>query len=276
MVGGIDAHEDRTGMTATDTLQNLALGKDDLGKGPFRTDGRLIVSYPKSGRTWLRYALTEAGLDVTITHAGASTNRREIGLPFRGIPKSLESLPLIFLHRDPLDTAVSMFYQINRRDLRPGSGRWFRMWLPLMLKRALPPQQIDDFVLHPLYGIDKVCQYNRAWLDHLTDREDCQIITYEEMRADPALGFSRLLDFWQEKRVSGAELAELSSFEKMKAVEKAQTGPAVRKSAPSDDPSAAKVRKGKVGGYRDELRQQTIAQCHAIAATYGFSQGLVA
>jgi hypothetical protein len=78
---------------------------------------------------------------MTITHAGASTNRREVGRPYAGIPERARGLPLVFLYRNPIDTAVSMFYQITRRDLPKGSGRWYRMYLPLLLRGALPPQE---------------------------------------------------------------------------------------------------------------------------------------
>jgi hypothetical protein len=47
----------------------------------FRT--RVFVSYPKSGRTWLRYVLDLVGCKVKFTHAGHGTaNVREIGEPF--------------------------------------------------------------------------------------------------------------------------------------------------------------------------------------------------
>ena len=53
-----------------------------------------------------------------LTHSGCSTNRREIGRRFQGIPPELEKLPLAFLHRDPIDTAVSLYHHVTHRDLR--------------------------------------------------------------------------------------------------------------------------------------------------------------
>ena len=73
--------------------------KNDLGRDPYRTDGRLIVSYPKSGRTWVQFALAAYGIDVMVTHAGCSTNWREIGRPFAGIRPELAAIPLVFLMR---------------------------------------------------------------------------------------------------------------------------------------------------------------------------------
>ncbi len=241
--------------------------------GPYRSDGRLIVSYPKSGRTWLRFALTEHDIDATFTHARSGTNRREIGRPVPGIPADLVDLPLVFLHRDPIDTAVSMFYQVTRRDLRRGSGRYLRMYLPLRLRGALPPDEIDRFVLDPLYGVEKACAFNRTWLDHLAGRDDCLVLNYEAMRADPAPGFQRLLDFLGETGATGAELAAASNFEKMRRVERNDAPSAVLRMRVPRDPQSAKVRKGKVGGYVDELTPETIEACEAIVASYGFEIG---
>lgn len=247
--------------------------KLDLHRGRFRTDGRVIVSYPKSGRTWVLFALTENGIDADFTHAGASTNRRELGLPFQGVQPQLADIPLVFLHRNPIDTAVSMFHQVTRRDLRKGSARYYRMFLPLLLRGALPPADIDAFVLHPTHGIEKICRYNRAWLDHLAGRDDCLVLTYEAMRADPAQGFQRILDFFGETGVTGAELAESATFEKMKSAERSGDS-AVLSQARTADPHGAKVRKGKVKGYLDELKPETVAACREIAARHGFGDSL--
>jgi Sulfotransferase domain len=237
--------------------------KNDLGRDPYRDDGRVIVSYPKSGRTWVQFALAAFGVDVMVTHAGCSTNWREIGRPFAGIPPDLAGLRLVFLHRNPIDTAVSMYHQVTYRDLRRGSGRSLRMALPLFLRGDLPPRDIDSFVLHPRHGIEKVCRFNRAWLDHVNGRADCLVLTYEGLRAAPAAGFQELLDFFGITDVTGADLAGASDFETMRKAEAASGKP------PSE--KGAKVRKGKVSGYVDELKPETIAACRRIMRDYGFT-----
>lgn len=237
--------------------------KNDIGEITFRTDGRLLVSFPKSGRTWIDFAMSSCGVDIMLTHSGCSTNRREIGRRFQGIPPELEKLPLAFLHRDPIDTAVSLYHHVTHRDLRRGSARYLRMYLPLLLRGALPPRDIDSFVLHPNHGIDKICRFNRTWLEHLSGRDDCLVMTYENMRAAPADGFQRLLDFFGETEVSGDELAQASTFDRMRQAE-------LKGAAPDAHPGR-KVRKGKVRGYIDELKPETIARCHAIMRSHGFA-----
>ena len=147
------------------------------------------------------------------------------------------------------------------------------MFLPLLLKGALPPTQIDAFVLHPNHGIEKICAYNRAWLDYLERRSDCLIVTYEEMRAAPAEGFQKILDFFGETGVSGQHLADTATFERMKAAEKEKKS-TILSQTKSNDPDSAKVRKGKVRGYVEELKSESAAECHRIAAAYGFEDGV--
>lgn len=240
------------------------MSKNDLGDAAFRADAHVLVSYPKSGRTWIDFALKAHGIDVMLTHAGCSTNWREIGRPFSGIKPALADLPLVFLHRNPIDTAVSMYHQVTYRDFRPGSGRYYRMFLPLLLRGAVPPKEIDAFVLHPTHGLEKICRFNRAWLDHLSGRSDCLILTYEALRAAPAEGFQTLLDFLGIDGVSGSDLALASDFQKMRQAE--------LKGAQPEVVPGRKVRKGKVRGYLDELKPETIEACQSIMARFGFDQ----
>lgn len=238
----------------------------------FSRDGRLLVSYPKSGRTWLLYALSTAGIDVTVSHAGASTNRRQIGRRYGGIPAALGDVPLMFLHRNPIDTAVSMYYQVHKRDLRRWTGRWIRMFPQLVVRSGLPPKDINSFVCDPVWGAENVCRYNRTWLDHLAQRTDCLVLTYEEMRQDPGQGFQRILDYLGESGVQGADLAQASDFSRMRQVE-AQGGDAAGVLKPARGGSSAdsvKVRKGDVQGYFSALTPDAIVHCKRIAASYGF------
>jgi hypothetical protein len=183
----------------------------------------------------------------------------------------------VFLHRNPIDTAVSFYYWRMHRVAPPWSVSWFARWPRLALRNALPPRDIDAFVQNQLYGVTKVCAFNRIWIDHISARGDSLAITYEDMRADPTAGFQRLLDFWGVQHVTGEMLANLSSIEKMREAERtgqalagmgASTGAAARK-VRGDDQSA-KVRRAVVNGYVDELRPETIAKCREIAAEFGF------
>lgn len=241
---------------------------------------RLFISYPKSGRTWVRFALASKHIDITFTHAGAATNRRQIGRPYDAIPAALQNKPLIFLHRNPIDTAVSMFYQVNHKDLRPWSGRYLRLAPRLILGPGLPPRQIDAFVRHPIWGVEKVCRYNRLWLEHLTGRTDCLVLTYETLRADAPAGFQTILDFLDITDVTGQELATASDFKRMRQIE-SQMGdltiadgqgsvPIVGATGPKATPATFKVRKGRVRGYLDEISPETAQYCQQIAQRYGF------
>lgn len=230
---------------------------------------RVLVSHPKSGRTWLQYGCSGGSIAAKFTHAGC-----DVGRPYLAIPSELRDIPVVLLQRNPIDTAVSYFYWRMHRVAPVGSLAWLARWPRLALRGALPPRDIDDFVLNPLYGVPRVCAFNRLWMEHVAARGDCLTLSYEEMRADPAAGFDKLLDFWGEKSVSGAFLAEFCSIENMRSVEnsgKAFSGDNQPKRKSRAVQGAAKVRRAVVGGYVDELRPETIAKCREIAASFGFS-----
>jgi hypothetical protein len=233
--------------------------------------GPVAVSFPKSGRTWVRSVLKKAGAPLLFTHAGAGSQGHELGRAFAGVDPDILARPALLLHRNPIDTAVSFFFQVTKREVAPGTIKHLQRMPRLWLRGRLPPRDPDAFVLHPTNGVEQVCRFNRAWLDALADRADCRVVTYEALRADPAPGFGTILQ-WLGRPVDGIEaIIEAKSFDAMQAREKARTnGRPALFGRDTSDPSARKARSGKVGGYADLLAPATVDAARGIAARYGF------
>lgn len=233
--------------------------------------GPIGISFPKSGRTWLRAVLKAAKVKLTFTHAGHGSRGRELGRPFARIPPELADRPVLLLHRDPLDTAVSFFFQVTRKDFAPGTLRHLQRFAPLWLGGRLPPSDIDAFALDPNYGVEAICRFNRGWIDHAAGRDDSLIVTYEDLRADPRAGFAQVLRFLGREPAGVEALVEAASFENMRAREAdriaGKTG-FLRPDRAQEE--TRKVRRGKVAGYLDYLDPDTVAEARAISARYGF------
>lgn len=230
------------------------------------------ISFPKSGRTWVKAVLKRAGAPLPFTHAGHGSRKQELGRPFDGVAPAFAERPVLFLLRNPIDTAVSFFHQVNSKDFAPGTLKYWQRLVPLWLEGRLPPRGIDAFVLHPNYGVEKICRFNRAWLDHAAARPDSRVVTYEDLRAEPLAGFGAILDWLGRDKAGLAEAIENKSFENMRAREaaRAEEDPAFLKPDRTRDEGAFKARRGKVGGYADELDPATISRARLIAAGHGF------
>jgi hypothetical protein len=81
---------------------------DDPANKTKSTKSFVFVSYPKSGRTWIRYIFHLVGRQVRFTHAGQGTsNPSEIGTKFKRVRGSVLQDKNMFMYRNALDTAVS-------------------------------------------------------------------------------------------------------------------------------------------------------------------------
>ncbi|PJN96280.1 hypothetical protein CNY89_03495 [Amaricoccus sp. HAR-UPW-R2A-40] len=226
------------------------------------------ISFPKAGRTWVRSVLNKAGAPLTFTHAGNGSQGWELGRPFEGVPAEHATRPVLFLHRNPIDTAVSFFFQVTKKDFARGTLKYWQRWPRLWARGALPPEDVDAFVLHPTYGVEKICRFNRGWLDHVEARPDSRVVTYEGLRADPVPGFTDIVQ-WLGRPTDRVEMAiEAKSFAAMKARElsRPQHGGLDKRR----EEGARKARKGKIGGYADTLRPETVEAASAIAGRFGF------
>jgi hypothetical protein len=234
----------------------------------------MLVSYPKSGRTWLRYMLHLAGYEMAVTHAGMGSAGRDFFRDYRGVRKSRVAgrLP-IFLHRNPIDTVVSLYFQVQRKDLARARAEHPLRFALARWRGRLPPEDIEQFVRHPRFGVETACRYNRGWIDYLTPIEPSLVLTYEWLRANPAAGLAAVLDYiGHVPQLSVAEIVEQSRFEAMQRKERSGKldGVAGMGVADAQDPESGKVRRGEVKGYGRYLAPGTIEELRAIAARYGF------
>jgi Sulfotransferase domain len=238
--------------------------------------GLLIVGHPKSGNTWLRTMLSRLyqvrhGLPASLIVTSDELARRNPAIPrisatngyysYEGAvgaalapdaPDSpLRHKPIVFLARHPCDIAVSWFFQFTKRQSahkqelinhfieHPIDRRTIGMW---------------DFVRHSDIGVISLIDYLNTWERNVAHLPRARVIRYEDLRADPRPALQRIGALLGET-FSDSELDEavaFGAFDNLKNLERQgffrQGGLTLRN--PSD-PESFKVRRAKVGGFKD-------------------------
>lgn len=225
-----------------------------------RLQGLAIVSFPKSGRTWLRFMLDQLGISPRFTHENADR-----GASLEYMRENIRLSPhrrVIFLHRNPLDTVVSYY----------NHAKYVTDW---PYRPDDLPETLSEFLRHPRMGIRYILEFNRAWLEAGDCFDDFLPITYEQLRDDPIAGLRQVVDFCEVVRVSDRAIrkaVEKGRFERMRALEEAgklaEAFPGTFAES-NADPRSRKVRSGKIGGYRDALSDEDIDFCVAQARDLG-------
>src|SRR5215472_3262457 len=228
----------------------------------------IILSVPKSGRTWLRaflcaYFCKRFGLEFTL-RPGRYNEQRIPRLIFshdlfehrtkgdrwdrvRGkylIPRrELDRVKIVLLARDPRDCFVSLYLQLTRRD--PNA--------PLKLRRKTVSEMLRD----RKFGVDAIINTMNDWINEFSERDNFTLVRYEALRASPAEHFRDLLASLGEAEPDARifqEALEFSRFENMQKLEAARAFDSnILHPGDVRDPESFKVRRGKVGGYREYL-----------------------
>ncbi len=230
----------------------------------------VLMSWGKSGRTWFRVMLSrfyqiKHGLPVNRLLEFDNLHRMQSRVPrvlfshnnyMRYYLNSMDKVDhflgkkIVLLVRDPRDVAVSQFFQWK-----------YRMRSHKKLLNNYPPHGADigvwEFVTNPDCGVPRIVDFFNGWARALPDLKDnLLVIRYEDMRKDPAAVMTEVLRFVDTPGTPEeiAKAVEFASYDNMKQLEEKSlfkgSGARVR---PGDkrNPNSFKVRRGKVGGYRD-------------------------
>ena len=149
-------------------------------------------------------------------------------------------LPAVFLVRNPGDVVVSRYHHMTSHE-----GKF--------------SGSLADFVNDPEWGLPDLLGYLESWAPHLDD-SDTTVVTYEALKTDPTTAFGRLVEgLGIEAGPGELEAAlEAASVDRMRRVE-AASGVGQPQSYDFEDPNARRVRKAKVGSWREEMDDDTIA-----------------
>ena len=113
-----------------------------------------FISYPKSGRTWIRYALSTIGIadQISFHHDGfeyndASCPTLDFDIEKRRQRLSNSDLKTIYLSRTPQDVMVSLYFQITGRfkDIFAYQGT------------------ISEFIHDDYFGAQNLARFREIW-----------------------------------------------------------------------------------------------------------------
>src|SRR6266702_5664294 len=241
------------------TRRNFSSRATELSRG-----NAIIVSIPKSGRTWLRaflcaYFCKRFGLEFTLRPERYRDSRiprlifshdlfehrtkGDLWDRLRGkylVPRrELGRAKIILLARDPRDCFVSLYLQITRRDTNA----------PVELRQ----KSVSDVLRDKRFGVRAIINTMNDWIDEFSGRNNFTLIRYEALRASPAEYFRELLAMLGESMPDTAMFQEALEFSRFENMQKLEAAGAFDSKIlhPGDvrDPESFKVRRGKIGGY---------------------------
>jgi hypothetical protein len=221
----------------------------------------MVISFPKSGRTWHRvmlgrYLAKSSGrserdafaLDklcaaaniqpIAYSHNGANFDDGLLPThPLFAAPALWQDRSVLLIVRNPKDILVSAYHHARFRNLTFAGT-------------------LSEFVRDPRTGISKIMAALSRWHGNRSLASSFDVVSYEGMHRTPEQILRSTLLRAGVSHIDDAlvsETVEFCRFEKMQEYERTDYFMTGRLSNPSNDPRANKVRVGRVGGYRDHL-----------------------
>jgi hypothetical protein len=249
-------------------IERRLRGKEEFRK--LQLADWVLISWGKSGRTWFRVMLSrfyQIKHDLPASRLLEFDNLHQMQplVPkvlfshnnyIRDYLQSFDRLDhfrgkkVVLLVRDPRDVAVSQFFQWK-----------YRMRTHKKLLNNYPPHGADigvwEFASNPGCGVPRIIEFFNGWARALPEFADrLLIIRYEDMRKDPAGVMARVLDFvgtpgTPEEIDKAVEFASYDNMKRLEAKSLFKGSGARVRPGDKNNPDSFKVRRAKVGGYRD-------------------------
>ena len=254
----------------------------------------VVVSFGKSGRTWLRVMLSRAyakrhGLGddkflrfdefrkktgkvpaILFTHdnyLGDYTGHRADKADYR-------PYRVVLLVRDPADTVVSQYFQWRHRMRR------HKKIINDYPRESGDELSMFDFVMGEQAGLPKVIRFMNEWAEAMPKLPNVMVLTYEDLRDKTADGLRRVMEFLGTPATESeiADAVEYARLDNMRQREQEGAVDSRRlKAADKSNPDSFKARRAKVGGYRDyfdaaQVRAIDELVSTTLASVYGYGQ----
>ena len=257
-------------------LQRWRRGKEEFWK--YKHCEYIFASYGKSGRTWVRVMISRYyqlvyKLPDNILMGFDNYTRLDSNIPkifythdnylrtYTGnvdSKKDFYDKKTVFLVRNPIDVAVSQFHQWK-----------FRMRPDKKAMNNYPEHDADisvyDFVKHEGQGLGHIIDFMNDWARELPNIKQLLVVRYEDLRARPEEQVARIVEFlgMEPNDEFIKDTVEFASVENLRKKEQEnyfwRSGSRMQ-AKDVNDPNTYKVRKAKVGGYRDYFDDDQVAE----------------
>ncbi len=256
------------------------------------TTDTFLISFPKSGRTWLRLMLGRAfqnhyGIEnpafleyimnlEALTELDPRVPRFRVThdhYPDWKTPDELEQpgarfrdSRVILLVRDPRDIVVSLYFEHAKRltEKKARKLQASKTALQKLPSNRVKPYvgSIEEFIRDDIGSFDSIIRYFNLWVDNRRVPEGFVAVRYEDLHANPGRELRRIAEFVQRPDITDdsiAEAVEFAGFDNMRKMEERnELGSARLKPGDKDDKESYKTRRGKTGGFVDYLQPDDV------------------
>jgi len=236
----------------------------------------VIVSYPKSGRTWLRVMLSRYFQLRYGIPEGSVLGFDNFHAMDRRVPKiffthdnylrdytgegeartSFRDKRMVLLVRSPQDVVSSSYFQWK-----------FRTQAHKKELNQMPPHGADismfEFAMWGSSGLPNIVSFLNEWSRAISGIREILVVRYEDLRSEPEREFGRILEFIdgsaeQSLVEEAVEFVSVARSRSREAQTSLSTGRGKLKPADRSNPDSYKVRRAKVGGYRDDFEKEEL------------------